>query len=151
DIYCASENIKLEACDDDESMFGYIYCNGRGLMIGSAFSGDAVHLMPGEEISYSVIPINKCPLPWLRVICRREVIQAFLSKVQEQVLQRTDELRTYAADVATLAQSAEHAAAEDFQQIANELEFNTIGADWRAAQVKAVCDSDTAIRAACTM
>lgn len=151
DIFCASDNLQLEPCGDDESVFGYIYCNERGLMIASAFSGDTAHLMPGEEISYSVTSIKECPLPWLRAICRREVIEAFLTKVQERVLQRTDELRTRVVELATLALPADHSAAADFQQLAAELGFGKIGADWRTAQVKAVGDPDTAIRAACTM
>jgi hypothetical protein len=111
DIYCASDNLQLEPCGDDEAVFGYIYCNDKGLMIASAFSGDRVAYAPGEEILYSVTTVKECPLTWLRAICRREVIEAFLTQVQEQVLQRTDELRTRVVELATLAVPADRAAA----------------------------------------
>jgi hypothetical protein len=151
DIYCTSDNLQLEACGDDESVFGHIYCNEQGLKIASTFSGDTVLLMPGEEITYSVTSVKECPLPWLRAICRREVIEAFLTKVQERVLQRTDELRSRVVELATLALPADHSAAADFQKFALELGFGKIAADWRTAQVRAVGDPETAIRAACTM
>lgn len=151
DVRSESETIRLEECGDDEWMFGYIFCNAGGLSIASAFSGDGIGLAPGEDISYEVTSVEKCPLPWLRVICRRAVIEAFLSKVQEEVLRRADELRSRVVELETLASPPTQSAAADFRQVSEELGFGKIAGNWRDAQIKTSTDPETAVTAARTM
>jgi len=151
DVRCQGETIRLEACNDDEWVFGYMFCNADGLSIASAFSGDGLALAPGEDISYELTSVQKCPLSWLRVICRRDVIEVFLSKVQDEILKRTDELRSQVTELETLALPPAQSAAVDFRQVAEQLGFGRIAGDWRAAQVKTSTDPETAVRAACTL
>jgi hypothetical protein len=151
DLYCRGEQLVLEECGDGEHVFGYLACSTNGLYLAHAFTGDVLYLNPGESIDYTIIEAKDSPLPFLRAICSREVIEAFLMRVQEEVLRRTDELRSRVVDLATLAMPPDHAAAADTQRLAEKLGFGGIAGDWRAAQVKAITDPSTAVRSACTL
>jgi len=126
DIHCSGDNLVLDQYTEDEWTFGHLYCNYNGLYIGASDSTQAMNLMPGEEQTFSLTKIKECPIAWVRSISKREVIEAFLKKVQKELLRRTDELRTQVVELAAVALPAERAASREFEDRAKSLGFDRI-------------------------
>jgi hypothetical protein len=95
--------------------------------------------------------LKECPFPWLKSITSREVIEELLTVVREEMLKQTDSLRSRLVELASVALPADRAAAADFQQVASELGFDRIAADWRRAQIETISDPESAVRSACVM
>jgi hypothetical protein len=60
-------------------------------------------------------------------------------------------MQSKVAALEALALPPAAAAAADFQRVAAELGFGNIASEWRAAQVKAIAEPETAIRMACVL
>jgi hypothetical protein len=150
-LYCPGERFVLEECGDGECVFGYLFCTDAGLSIGSAFSGDLAGQLDGDAVEYSVKTVDEAPLIWLRAICDREVIEGFLAKLEERLLERNEEMRSKVAALEQITFAPPTFAVAEFEQLARELGYGQIVSEWRKAQLTAVSDPESAIRMACVL
>ena len=139
--------------NDDQWVFGHLHCDRDGLFVARAFSGDAPVISDDDEDwpTYTLTPVREIPIDYLQAVSRRDVVESLMKHVQEEVLRSSDDLRNRVVTLASVALPPDRAAAGEFEAKAKELGFDHISAEWRTAQVNAIADPETAVRAASTM